>query len=715
MCRINQAVGSVVESLENRRLLTAGDLDLTFGIGGRYVDPHELEPTDLAVQPDGKLLVSGTGLSDVGSVLRLNADGTPDTPFGSHGYATSGFGPFVAFAYAVAAGPGGRITVAGFAGPYRDEIPSEATLVVYNANGTPDRSFDGDGILLAPQFPRGFTDVAFQADGKILALGEKLVRYNADGTLDKSFDVDGVVDKGGKRVAVDAGGRIVVLGDYAVFRFNPNGSPDTTFDGDGVLPNIQATDLAIAPDGDILVAGRAPTRAAVSRFNADGGVDDAWSTHGTAYVYGTTLTATADHVYTGYQIPGQNSSNDELLITALDARGRYDESFGLHGTTRTPFDTGPVRAVAVAMQGGKLVGLGAVGERVGNPPSWPVRKPALARYELTATGQTPFNGTPINVLNGVPLYRFDNGGEGVAYHDTEPADLGKGPRPSEGVDLQQTSDVSRPVVVAFVKAGEWLEYTVSVPPAGGTFDLGFGVSHLRKGGTFHLEVDGRDVTGRLAVPQTGDWTRYTTVTKPGVALAGGTHLLRLAFDTAGDLGYVGNFDRIDFRPGAPPATQQPFGPTPYRDGERVESENFDRGGEGVAYHDVEPANLGGANYRPGEGVDVQPTTDAGGGYNVGFLKGGEWLEYTMDFVQSGPQVLNVRAASKGAGGTFRVLINGYSLGNFVMPDTGGWQTFTTLSKSLYFGPSRYVIRFEALGEGPTHYVANLNWFEFKKA
>src|SRR4051794_33212046 len=114
MRSMNIAVRSVVESLERRWLLAAGDLDPTFGTGGRLIDPHELAPTDLAVQADGKILISGFGLFDVGSVLRLNADGTPDMSFGSNALASSGFGPYTSIASAVATGPGGRIAVSGF-------------------------------------------------------------------------------------------------------------------------------------------------------------------------------------------------------------------------------------------------------------------------------------------------------------------------------------------------------------------------------------------------------------------------------------------------------------------------------------------------------------------------------------------------------------------------------------------------------------------------
>src|SRR5437764_5601195 len=130
-----------VEMLEARRLLSGpGDVDATFGAGGRLVgSPFEpvggLLPTDLAVQGDGKLLFSGFGLGDVGSVVRVNADGTVDKTFGGEGLANSGFGPYIAEGLALAVGPAGKIAVAGKAGPLRKEEPNEATLVVYDSAG----------------------------------------------------------------------------------------------------------------------------------------------------------------------------------------------------------------------------------------------------------------------------------------------------------------------------------------------------------------------------------------------------------------------------------------------------------------------------------------------------------------------------------------------------------------------------------------------------
>src|SRR5262245_65507065 len=115
---------------------------------------------------------------------------------------------------------------------------------------------------------------------------------------------------------------------------------------------------------------------------------------------------------------------------------------------------------------------------------------------------------------------------------------------------------------------------------------------------------------------------------------------------------------------------------------QFEAEAFDTG-EGVGYHDEDAANLGG-QYRPSEGVDIQVTTDTGGGYNVGWTKPGEWLRYTVTTTMSGTYRVSARVASNGSGGTFHVEIDGVNVtGSMTVVDTGGWQNWRTISAPTF--------------------------------
>jgi hypothetical protein len=137
----------------------------------------------------------------------------------------------------------------------------------------------------------------------------------------------------------------------------------------------------------------------------------------------------------------------------------------------------------------------------------------------------------------------------------------------------------------------------------------------------------------------------------------------------------------------------------------IQAEDYDVGGSGVAYADTTAEGEG--NYRDGA-VDIQETTDDGGGYNVGWTEAGEWTEYTVETV-TGTYEARFRVASDDGGGRIRLLLDGESLSEVDVPDTGGWQNWQVVSipdLTLEAGQER-VLRVEVVEGG-----YNLNWFEF---
>jgi beta-glucanase (GH16 family) len=123
--------------------------------------------------------------------------------------------------------------------------------------------------------------------------------------------------------------------------------------------------------------------------------------------------------------------------------------------------------------------------------------------------------------------------------------------------------------------------------------------------------------------------------------------------------------------------QAPYGMTPAAVPGTLEAEDYDLGGQGVAYNDADPSNNGGA-YRPDEGVDLESTTDTGYGVNVGWSAPGEWLEYTVD-VTPGTYDVEFRVASDLSGGTLHLEMDGIDkTGPIDVPRTFGWQAWTTV-------------------------------------
>jgi hypothetical protein len=318
----------------------------------------------------------------------------------------------------------------------------------------------------------------------------------------------------------------------------------------------------------------------------------------------------------------------------------------------------------------------------------------------TAAGSTPFTGTPVAIPGLIAASGFDNGGEGVAYHDTTSGNKG-GVYRSTDVDLEPSADGG--YNIGKIEVGEWLNYSVTVATAG-TYSAVFRVASLGQGGTFHLEMNGVNVTGALAVPNTGGWQIWQSVTRT-IALTAGAKTARLVMDTSSPAGVVGNLNSMRFTLTAGVST--PYGGTPVSLPGRVQAENFDNGGEGVAYHETTSGNSGGA-FRSTD-VDLEPASS--GGYNVGWTAAGEWLKYSVTVGASGLYTLNMRVASEGGGGTFHIEMNGINVsGSVAVPYTGGWQNWLTVSRpvTLSAGPQIARLVMDTIG---SQAVANFDWFE----
>lgn len=186
-----------------------------------------------------------------------------------------------------------------------------------------------------------------------------------------------------------------------------------------------------------------------------------------------------------------------------------------------------------------MAGSGTVDPPPDPPPGDPPPQP------VPSGGSTPFNGTAASLPGTVQFENYDAGGEGVAYHDTTSGNSG-GQYRSNSVDIGTTLDTGGGFNIGWVHAGEWLKYTVKVTTAG-TYSLDLRVAQSGSGGKFHVEVDGVDKTGAIAVPNTGGWQVWTTVTRTGFALTAGTHVIRIVMDADGSGGSVANFNWMKVR------------------------------------------------------------------------------------------------------------------------------------------------------------------------
>jgi uncharacterized delta-60 repeat protein len=291
------------------RYSSDGTLDPTFGISGKTTTNFTRGDdfaAGVAVQTDGKIVVAGraAGADHKFAIARYNADGTLDTSFSSNGKLVTNFTSGRDFAWDVTVQADGKIVAAGLAAAGSG---GSFALARYNADGTLDNAFGGDGKVMTQLTARhdAATTVAIQSDGKIAVAGAAsddsffaLARYNADGMLDSTFEGDGTavtdftpgpdfvwdmtIQPDGK---IAATGR--VAGRFGLARYNPDGTLDSTFGGDGrVTTNFTAgwdipKGIALQADGKIVVVGDANNlKFAVARYNADGTLDTAFGGDG---------------------------------------------------------------------------------------------------------------------------------------------------------------------------------------------------------------------------------------------------------------------------------------------------------------------------------------------------------------------------------------------------------------------------------------------------
>ena len=157
------------------------------------------------------------------------------------------------------------------------------------------------------------------------------------------------------------------------------------------------------------------------------------------------------------------------------------------------------------------------------------------------------------------------------------------------------------------------------------------------------------------------------------------------------------------------STQTPFSGSPVNIENRIEAENFDNGGEGVAYHDFDSANQGNASGYRSTSVDIQTTADTGGGYSVGFVHGDEWLEYTVNIPSAGNYTFEARVASGGTGGTFHAEFNGVDkTGLLTIPNTGGWENWQTISRTVSLSAGVQILR--VFVDSNSLNIGNFNFF-----
>lgn len=254
----------------------------------------------IALQDDGKIVIGGIS-SPYGFVARYNSDGSADTTFnatGTPGYsiATS----TMAQTNALVIQPDGKIIVTGT--PYSS---SQIIMIRYLETGLIDTSFGTSGFVTTSTMTESY-GIALQSDGKIIIAGTNnssgiIMRYTTDGVLDTSFGTSGTVTTAIgsstqlKGIQLQTDGSIVAAGrttissiiNIFITRYTTDGILDTSFGTSGSITttlngtSAQAFGLAIQDDQKIIVVGQRNS-GFIARYTINGTIDTTFNSIGYA-------------------------------------------------------------------------------------------------------------------------------------------------------------------------------------------------------------------------------------------------------------------------------------------------------------------------------------------------------------------------------------------------------------------------------------------------
>mgnify|MGYP005694764355 FL=1 len=126
-------------------------------------------------------------------------------------------------------------------------------------------------------------------------------------------------------------------------------------------------------------------------------------------------------------------------------------------------------------------------------------------------------------------------------------------------------------------------------------------------------------------------------------------------------------------------------------------------GQSPITHSV-PGFIQAEEYSAMDGIEVEDSADEGGGSNIGYIGTGDWVEYMIDVDSTGSYLIEYRVASSGGSSGFEVLVDGLLVDTQSISDTGGWQSWTTISAVLDLSAGNQVLRLNAIGDS-----WNLNW------
>jgi uncharacterized delta-60 repeat protein len=351
------------------RCLSDGSLDESFGVNGFADTTFGIGESAgaIAIQPDGKILISGWYYPSSYITVRYNTDGSLDESFGNGGTVFTDFGAFVSVG-CIAVQSDNKILVGG------DSFdPSNFLIVRYMPDGSLDNSFGNKGKVVTNFGPGDevLTAVALQSDGKIAVAGitnysnfdnMALARYESNGTLDTSFGQGGKVTckfeepySKAYSLLIQPDNKLIISGwtfndvdaNFAMARYLPDGTADSSFGTNSqVITDMGLIDFSYASalqnNGQIILAGTSFNNEidfALARYNNDDLTKKQIIVQKIRhYIQTHNAQATTLNNISVYPNPTQNvlhvvGLSSKAKLTVVDLRGRIAASFELRAAS----------------------------------------------------------------------------------------------------------------------------------------------------------------------------------------------------------------------------------------------------------------------------------------------------------------------------------------------------------------------------------------------
>ncbi|WP_159779417.1 carbohydrate-binding protein [Flavobacterium sp. 9AF] len=290
--------------------------------------------------------------------------------------------------------------------------------------------------------------------------------------------------------------------------------------------------------------------------------------------------------------------------------------------------------------------------------SWVIKTPVASdHFPIVAQVQYAFqNNPPLPVTHNIP---------GTIEAEQYASQF--------GTQLENTTDSGLGQNVGYLEPNDWMDYNVNISATDNyTFELR--IASMSANGQLNVFVDGQ-YNQTLSMPLTNGWQNWETIIK-SINLSSGLHTVRLEVVTGG---FNLNWFKLT-KPNFPPS--------------------------GL----VIPGKIEAENYSFSYGIQLEDTSDAGGGKNVGYLDVNDILEYNVTVATSNNYSFDIRVASLSSSGRINVLVDNQIKKTIDLPITNGWQNWQTLTEIIYLPQGAHTIKLEVVRAG-----FNLNWFHFTAA